>query len=134
LPDVFIKKDTSYYTPYLADLFGQSVLRTFCMSYSNKHLAAQRNTSQQAFLKDFAVTDADYDDLTAFAIKNGLKPSPKELAASKTYIKTYIKAQLARQLWRSKKGDDNMYFACLNATDPFIEAAVKEFKTPTVLK
>jgi carboxyl-terminal processing protease len=127
-PDIFIKRDTSYFTPYLMELFAQSVLREYTIDYANANKASLEKYQIEQFKKDFTVSDAMLNDLVKKATQVGIKPNAKELSLSKEYIKLLVKAQIARQIWHknTKSGLNNEYFQILHQNDPSVLAGIKE--------
>lgn len=126
-PDVFIKRDTSYFTPYLIHLFAQSILREYTVEYANANKASLSKTDFEHFKQDFTVSDAMIAALVQKATSVGVKPNAKELSRSEAYLKKLIKAQIARQIWQksTKSGLNNEYYEVLNEADPAIVAGIK---------
>lgn len=125
-PDVFIPRDTSYYSIYLMELFGQNIIREYALSYANDNGDQLRKKPFSNYVNNFVVSDAMLKDIEKKATAVGIKTKAKDIAKSKAFIKGQVKALIARQVWRdsAKEGLNNELFQVLNQNDEGIKAAL----------
>jgi carboxyl-terminal processing protease len=56
-PDVFVGRDTTYYTKYISDLWGKNIIREIALDYANSHQNELSKQSFKDFNKQFVVSD-----------------------------------------------------------------------------
>lgn len=126
-PDVFVPRDTSYYTKYLTELFSKNVIREYALNYANANMKSLEKLNFKEFNKQFIVTDAMMADLQRLATQAKIKKSPQEYDRSVNYIKGQIKALVARNIWQRKMGRtlNNEYYQVLTNFDDTIQKALQ---------
>ncbi|MEA5259642.1 S41 family peptidase [Arcicella aquatica] len=128
-PDVFVARDTSYYSKYLTELFSKNVIREYALNYANKNLKTLEKLNFKEFNKQFVVTDAMMADLQRLATQAKVKQSAKDYDRSNNYIKGQIKALVARSVWQRKAGKNlnNEYYQVMTSFDETIQKALQNF-------
>ncbi|MCP4521750.1 MAG: S41 family peptidase [Cytophagales bacterium] len=122
-PDVFVAKDTSFYSPLLKKMYGLDIIRRYVIDYiQEKPKALQKFDSYPSFSDEFEVTDQMFDVMIRMAERNGIKVKQEDIPISKEYIKKHIKATIARYQW----GDDGYHYV-LHQTDDFLKDYQKLF-------
>lgn len=129
-PDVFVPRDTTYFTRYLFELFGRNTIREYALNYANKHRNELAKQSFKQFLVSFSVSDQQLEELKKMATKAGVTYNAAEFARSKPYIQMQIKALIARSIWQDKvnKGLSNEFYEVINTDDSVINSAMKQFQ------
>ncbi|MBL0324707.1 MAG: S41 family peptidase [Cytophagaceae bacterium] len=128
-PDVFVPQDTSYYTPYLVELFAQNIFREFSMKYTQEHQNELKAMGFQKYLSSYNLDEKVLAGLKLTAQQKGIKFSEKDFALSKDYIKLYTKALIARNIWKrnEKEGLTNEFYQVFNQDDPMIRKGLASF-------
>jgi carboxyl-terminal processing protease len=122
-PDIFVPFDTTTQPQPVIDLFARGIIRNFIYNYYVEHKTQlQQYKTPAQFLKQFHMSEGDWDQLQSFAIKDsvdlrGLTP------AAKTFTEQQMENLLARQIWRSEG-----FYEISNADDPMIRKAMEVLK------
>ncbi|MBP6610227.1 MAG: S41 family peptidase [Paludibacter sp.] len=105
MPDIFIGRDTSEYTPYLSKVLNYGYLYQYAFKYTDQHRktlntlktweAMDKHLSSQPILAEFS----------QFAATKGVKPNAKEIAISKRLLTNQLKAYITRNIL----GDEGFY-------------------------
>lgn len=105
MPDIFVARDTTAYTPYLNQALNYGYLYQFAFKYTdaNRKMLSSFKTwqamnvhlSKQALLNEF----------TAYAAQKGLAPNPKQINISRKLIETQITSYITRNVL----GDEGFY-------------------------
>ncbi len=135
-PDVFVPRDTSYYTPMLYDIWSKSTIRTFAMEYIKENKNVLKNYTFDNFKNNFSVTEKMYADLLKMAKNDGVKIVDKEAMLSKAYLLLQMKAYIARYNFQKKtneNGLNNEYFQIMAANDEVVRKAMAAFSKTAIL-
>jgi carboxyl-terminal processing protease len=122
MPDIYIPVDTSAYNAFFYALRARGILTEFLFSQVVNHY---RPTSLAQVISDFNLSEEQYEQLVSFAIKNGVKVSPKAAAIARKAVDKEIKASLARFYF-----DDEAYYKVVNASDTAVLRSLHELKQP----
>jgi carboxyl-terminal processing protease len=125
-PDIFIAQDTSYFTTYLVELFGNNVFREFTINYAIENKENLLKMGFEKYLSNFIVNDKMLNDFTQLATIYKVKYNEKDFLRSKKYIQTNLKALIARNIWKAseKNGLMNEFYKVLNKDDEMIKKAI----------
>jgi carboxyl-terminal processing protease len=128
-PDVFVARDTSYFSNYLYELWSKNILRDYAMHYANDNRKTLEKMAWNDFLKNFTFTDTDLQKIVKTATESGIKLNSKEFERSKNYIRLQAKAYLARQLFqkKSQNGLNNEYYQVMATYDDVFRKALTTF-------
>ena len=128
-PDVFIARDTTYFTKYLKDLWGKNILREFALNYVNDNAKNLQKYTFKEFNKSFVVNDAMLIDMQKLAKQANVKMRVKDYERSMPYIKTQIKAYIARNIWQRRliDGLNNEYIQVMSPFDDTFQKSLKYF-------
>jgi carboxyl-terminal processing protease len=135
-PDIFVPRDTSYYSPLLYEIWGKGIIRTFAMNYANENANQLKAMSFTDFNKNFNINDKMYADLMNLAKNDGVKINAKDAQTSKTYIQLQAKAYIARAHWQQKtntSGLNNEYFQVMANSDEVLKKALNSFAKAELL-
>lgn len=128
-PDVFVGRDTSYYSNYLFQLTGKNVLREYAFTYAQDNKNQLTKQKFNDFLKNFNVSESMLGDLNKLAVSAGVKIKDAEFIRSKNYVRSIIKAYIARQIWNQKanNGLNNEFYQVMASTDETLQKALRNF-------
>ncbi|MEM6269492.1 MAG: S41 family peptidase [Bacteroidota bacterium] len=106
MPDVFVPRDTTQDSDYLADLIGHNAFRQFSFHFAdiNKDFES-RFPSANAFRQEFKVAQEVMDEFTAFAAEKGAPFQEEGYEQSAEHIRLYIKSFIGRRFFK----DDGFY-------------------------
>ncbi len=129
-PDVFVAQDTTYFTPYLIDLFAKNIFRDFALKYALENKAVLLKNGFPFFLKNFEINEQILKDFNTESTKNKIVFSAKNFQLSKEFIKTHLKALISRNIWKSaeKNGLTNEFYQVINQNDPMLKVGMRSFK------
>lgn len=123
MPDVFVPRDTSEFTPYLNKIINHGTLYQFAFQY------ADRNRDKLKLIKIWQKMDTYLDtqellkEFAAFASEKGLASNWKEINISKNVILLQLKAYISR----NAMGDTGFY-PMLYKEDVTVNVALKQLR------
>ena len=117
LPDIFVPADTAGNTQLVQELNEQQIFGAFVIDRMQPLL--NTFTSDDTFLKNYNVSDSQFDAFILYASKTIKEMDSAELKASKENIKEILKAYAARYKW-----GDSAYFEVLNSDDNTLKKAI----------
>jgi carboxyl-terminal processing protease len=117
MPDLFVPADTTAGTKLLEELNNQQLFNAFVIDKMQKVLS--NFNTDESFLKNFNVSDSQFDDFILYASKTLKEMDSKEIGVSKDSIKQLLKAFAARYKW-----GDTAYFQVLNSNDNTLKKAI----------
>ncbi len=129
-PDVFVARDTTYFTKYLSELWGKNIIREYALNYSTEQQEILSKMSFKDFNKQFVVTDEMIQAVKALAKQTKVAYNEKEFQRSAQYIKLQIKAYIARNIWSKKvanSGLNNEYYQVMSLIDETFQKAIRQF-------
>jgi carboxyl-terminal processing protease len=129
-PDVFVARDTTYFTKYLSELWGKNIIREYALNYSTEQQEILSKMSFKDFNKQFVVTDEMMQAVKALAKQTKVAYNEKEFQRSAQYIKLQIKAYIARNIWSKKvanSGLNNEYYQVMSLIDETFQKAIRQF-------
>ena len=128
-PDVFVARDTTYFTKYLSNLWSKNILREFAVNYANDNIKSIEKLTFKDFNKSFVVDDAMMMDIQKLAKQANVKMRKEDYERSLPYIKAQIKAYIARNIWQRKISDgmNNEYFQVMSTYDDTFQKSLKYF-------
>ena len=128
-PDVFVARDTTYFTKYLSDLWGKNIIREFALNYTNDNIKSLEKLTFKDFNKFFVVNDAMMLEIQKLAKQANVKMRVKDYERSMPYIKAQLKAYIARNVWQRKGTDglNNEYAQVMAQYDDTFQKALAQF-------
>ncbi len=120
MPDVFVGRDTTNYTPYYNRCVNLALTYQFALRYTNEHRAElSRYTTWQSLEKH--LIDANWvPEFVAFAKSKGVEPNPQQLAKSRQLLVRLINAYIVRNIL-----DDNAFFQLFERDDEITKRALE---------
>jgi carboxyl-terminal processing protease len=123
MPDIFVPRDTSAFTPYLIELFNKNIIREYTLDYYSNNRKDLEKISFEEFQKNFEITDKMLAEVINLATASDIPLKESEFRKSKTFLKQNIKAYIARGIWGNKG-----FFPIINQTDEIYTTALKSFE------
>jgi carboxyl-terminal processing protease len=122
MPDVFIPIDTTRVSNFYSRLVRRGVINTFGIEFTNDRRLelAQQYPDENAFVRNFVVTDTLVKDLFDFAEKQGVTPDEEDLGNTMPYLKIQLKGLIARNLF-----DFSAYIQVASEMDDAYQKAIK---------
>ncbi|MBQ7819734.1 MAG: S41 family peptidase [Bacteroidales bacterium] len=118
MPDIFVPRDTSYYSPYLTQVVNNGLIYQFAFKYTdNNREKLSKFASAKALLK-YLKGDNILDQFISFASSKGIKARPIYINTSKREILNSIYANITRNML----GDEAFYPIVLMNDETFIKA------------
>ena len=120
MPDIFIPRDTTEFTPYLNNIINYAYIYQFAFAYTDK------NREQLAKYKDWKAMEQHLNaqnlltQFVTYAETKGVKAVPKQIELSKGIITNRLKAYISRNIL----GDPG-FFPILFQDDPAVKKAVE---------
>jgi len=124
MPDYFVPLDTSRNFILLNELYGTNTIQEYALSYSDQNRKQLEDIGLSQFISDFQVNDEMLSDLMKIASRNGMKPQPGKLSASREIIRTHVKAQIGRKIW-----SNDGFYPVINTLNESLQQAVTLFKS-----
>jgi len=122
-PDIFVARDTTYFSDYRALLIRNGILNEYTVNYIdlNRNTILSRYPDFDDFEKNFVVDDTMTEELIESGKNRGISYDSYGFTKSGNEIKTQIKAMIAQRLWNS-----NEYYKITNKyLDPEFSKAVE---------
>ncbi|GAB1415603.1 S41 family peptidase [Paludibacter sp.] len=124
MPDIFIPRDTSEYTPYLNKVINNSYLYQFAFQYSDKNRKQLSNYKNWQSMQKHLDSQDLLNEFVNFADNKGVKPSAKDLKLSGNFILIRLKAYISRNII-----GDSGFFPILFTNDEAVAKAIETLKT-----
>jgi carboxyl-terminal processing protease len=118
MPDVFVPADTTENTLIIEELDNQQLFTAYTIDKLGP--ALDKFASVDAFIKQYKVSDDQFDQFILYSSKTIKEMDSHELLISKQAIKTALKAYAARFKW----GND-AYYQALNSEDVTLKKAIE---------
>jgi carboxyl-terminal processing protease len=121
MPDIFVPRDTSSYTPYFNDIINMAHLYQFAFQYTDKNRSSLSKIKNWKAMNQYLDAQNLIDQFVRYTTAKGIKPAPAHLAKSKQEILLRLKAYISRNIL----GDPGFY-PILFEKDPTVIRALKE--------
>lgn len=123
IPDIFVPRDTSGYSPYYERVITTGVLQEYSLHYVTTHRKALGKMNNfKELLRIMPANDQIINDFARYAANKGVPAQWQYIHQSQVIITSLIKAFIARDVF-----GQNAFYPILNRTDKTIEAALKAF-------
>ena len=125
MPDVFVGRDTTLYTPYFNIVSNRAYTYQFAYQYTNKHRQElNKYTDWQSLEKHLLGVDW-VPEFVAFAKEKGVEPNEKQLAISRPLLVRIVNAYIVRNIL-----NDEGFFPLFERDDDIVKKAVEVITTP----
>jgi carboxyl-terminal processing protease len=121
MPDVFVPLDTSEQSRYVNELIFSGVLKDFVLEYIDHSRNLLIRKGFEDFADHFNEGPRLVQELSAFAVRKGLKYDPRQAEQHLSYLSYYIKATIARMVWTEEK-----FYVIYNTRDKTLKQAIEE--------
>ena len=123
MPDIFVPRDTSEYTPYLNKVINYGYLYQYAFQYSDKNrdkLKPIKSWQQMSFYLD---SQNILSDFTSFAASKGVVVNAKQINISKRFLLLQLKAYITRNML-----GDSGFYPLLYKEDKTVKSALEILK------
>lgn len=118
MPDVFVPRDTSYYSPYLTQVVNNGIIYQFAFKYSDENREALSKFKSAKSLLVYLKGENILDKFVEFAKEKGVKARPVYINTSRKEILNNVYANIARNIM----GDQAFYPIVLMNDETFLKA------------
>ncbi len=122
-PDIYMPLDTSMLNPFVAEVYGLSLLQEFAYNYyaANKNTFAKYTTAAQ-FSTQYSIDAALYAQFVKYCMEHGVSKSTAPFTEkSRVYLSNKLKAFLAKQSFKS-----DGFYSITAQEDKMIQRAILE--------
>ena len=125
MPDVFVPLDTTEVTKFYIEVAGRNILYKYTLQYSDRHRRQLDAVTSVPELKRLMDSDRNlYEDFLAYARRNGVNPTAKEIEESRKLIT----AQLRAYIGRNTPLDDTGFYSLIWPEDNVVLKALEVLK------
>ncbi|MBW8049720.1 MAG: S41 family peptidase [Cytophagales bacterium] len=123
MPDIFVPRDTSYFSNYLSNLLNKNILTEYGLNYYDEHKQSLEKRGFDDFYTNFRITDKMLDEIVNMASKMDIPFNEEEFELSKSIIKNNLKTEIAKWVWQNEGA-----VPVRLEKDEIFQAALKHFK------
>ena len=120
MPDVFVGRDTTLYTPYFNIVSNRAYTYQFAYQYTNKHRAELSKYKDWQSLEKHLLKANWVDEFVAFAKEKGVDPNEKQLAISRPMLVRIVNAYIVRNIL-----NDEGFYPLYERDDDITKKAIK---------
>lgn len=116
MPDIYIKADTLEISKFYNEAVRSGLMNLFALKYVDRNRGQMKNNyaDLSSFINEFNRREV-LKQFVAFAEKEGIEPSKKDLRRSEKLLENHLTALVARNFY-----DDSAYFQILNERNDFV--------------
>lgn len=120
MPDIFVPRDTSEYSPYYTKVINYGYLYQFAFQYTDKNRETLKSIKTWQEMDKYLSAQNLLPQFTAFAASKGVPPNTREINISKNLMSDMLKAFITRNIL----GDAGFY-PMFNKNDKTIKKALE---------
>ena len=120
MPDVFVGRDTTLYTPYFNIVVNRAYTYQFAYQYTDRHRKELSQYKDWQSLEKHLLKANWLPEFVAFAKEKGVEPNPEQLAKSKPLLVRLVNAYIVRNLL-----NDEGFFPLFERDDDIAIEAVR---------
>lgn len=120
MPDVFVGRDTTLYTPYFNIVSNRAYTYQFAYQYTNKHRAQLSKFKDWQSLEKHLLKADWVPEFVAFAKEKGVEPNAEQLAISRPLLVRVVNAYIVRNIL-----NDEGFFPLYERDDDITKKAVE---------
>ncbi len=120
MPDVFVGRDTTLYTPYFNRVSNKALTYQFAYQYTDKHRNDLMKYHDWQSLEQYLLKANWVDEFVAFAKSKGVEPNEKQLAISRPLLVRMVNAYIVRNIL-----NDEGFFPLFERDDEIVKKAVE---------
>ena len=121
MPDVFVGRDTSLYTPYYNIVSNRAYTYQFAYQYTNKHRAELNKYKDWQSLEKYLLSVNWVPEFVAYAKEKGVEPNEKQLSISRPLLVRMVNAYIVRNIL-----NDEGFFPLFERDDDITKEALKQ--------
>ncbi|MBR5324679.1 MAG: S41 family peptidase [Muribaculaceae bacterium] len=118
MPDIFVPRDTSAYSPYLTQVVNNGIIYQFAFKYSDEHRELLSKFKSAKSLVVYLKKENILDEFIEFATSKGIKARPVYINVSRKEILNSLYANITRNIL----GDKAFYPIALMNDETFLKA------------
>lgn len=123
MPDVFVPRDTSEYTPYLNKVINYGYLYQFAFQYTDQNRAKLKSQKNWQQMDKYLDTQNLLPQFVAFAKSKGVNPDARQINISKRFLLMQLKSYISR----NSIGDEGFY-PMLYKDDKTVKTALEQLR------
>lgn len=120
MPDIFVGRDTSLYTPYFTKVSNRAYTYQFAYQYTDKHRMTLEKYSDWKSLEAYLNGQNWLDEFVSFCAQKGVPANASEIAKSRPLIKRIVQAYIVRNIL-----NDEGFFPLYERDDDITQKAVE---------
>jgi carboxyl-terminal processing protease len=121
MPDVFVGRDTTLYTPYFNIVSNLAYTYQFAYQYTNRHRKELNQFADWQTLEKHLLKANWVDEFVAFAKEKGVEPNPEQLAISRPLLVRIVNAYIVRNIL-----NDEGFYPLFERDDDIVKEAVEQ--------
>lgn len=121
MPDIFVGRDTSLYTPYFNIVSNRAYTYQFAYQYTNKYRAELNKYKDWQSLEKHLLKANWLNEFVAFAKEKGVEPNEEQIAISRTLLIRIVNAYIVRNIL-----NDEGFYPLFERDDDITKKAVEE--------
>lgn len=121
MPDIFVGRDTSLYTPYFNIVSNRAYTYQFAYQYTNKHRAEFNKYKDWQSLEKHLLKANWVNEFVAFAKEKGVEPNEEQIAISRPLLIRIVNAYIVRNIL-----NDEGFYPLFERDDDITKKAVEE--------
>jgi carboxyl-terminal processing protease len=123
MPDIFVPRDTSEYTPYLNKVINYGYLYQYAFQYTDKNREQLKSINSWREMERYLDGQNLIADFVRFASAKGVVPNQNQINISKRFLLSQLKAYISR----NSLGDSGFY-PLLYKDDKTVRKALEQLK------
>ena len=129
MPDVFVPRDTTDYTPYFNQVLNHGYTYQFAFQYADKHREQLNQYKNWEDMERYLTQSDMLREFVAYAEDKGVKPDWKEINQSRHLLERHLAAYITRNIL----GEEG-FFPLFYKYDPTVKRALQEMRTNPLLQ
>lgn len=123
MPDIFVPRDTSQYSPYLTKVVNYGYTYQYAFQYTDRNRDKLKQYKTWQEMDKYLSSQNLLNEFIAFASEKGVPANQREINISKNLIQNQIKSYIVRNIL-----GENNFFPLLNTTDETVKRALEELR------
>lgn len=120
MPDVFIPRDTTVYSPFLTTVLNYGYIVQFSFKYTDLHRTKLNSIKGWKNMNNYLNSQSLLTEFLSFVASKGVKAQPSDLRKSGKVIENHLKSYITRNVM----GDEG-FFPLFFTTDPTVMKALQ---------
>ena len=121
MPDIFVGRDTSLYTPYFNIVSNRAYTYQFAYQYTNKYRTELNKYKDWQSLEKHLLKANWLNEFVAFAKEKGVEPNEEQIAISRPLLIRIVNAYIVRNIL-----NDEGFYPLFERDDDITKKAVEE--------